>query len=260
MTCRRPKTTGRWVWPDPAGRREQRRARAKDAEAGRARRRQPFREGQGGGPRPFRDRRACRGALISLQTWVLAIGLILVGLSAWYFLQAPSADDSLRAHHVRHGATARSPPTARPRATSDRFIDLYSDDSRSSQLQKYLNEIELDRSGEQSSTRRARGSWTPDGCCRSSGTTSKRSSTSAWTRNGAWRSCEALIDLYEAGGDDSGPTGQCLDVGQETAWTGFASRSTRLPPTGWIWCSIGSTGPTDWRPPTRTRPGGCARP
>lgn len=85
-----------------------------------------------------------RAALISLHTWVLIAGLILMACSAWYFLQPPSAD----ALHARIAAVIADRSTqSLLEAEADilEFVLRYSDDPRARRLQEYQKEIELYR-------------------------------------------------------------------------------------------------------------------
>ena len=83
-------------------------------------------------------------ALISLQTWALAAGLIGTGLMTWYLLLPPSADTLYRRVS---DVTAEGSIESYRRAEDDmrRFLLLYGHDYRAELLQKHLSEIELRR-------------------------------------------------------------------------------------------------------------------
>ena len=83
-------------------------------------------------------------ALISLQTWALAAGLIGTGLMIWYVLRPPDADTLYR----RIGdVTAEGSFESSRQAEDDmrRFLLLYGSDYRADLLRKHLDEIELRR-------------------------------------------------------------------------------------------------------------------
>jgi len=92
----------------------------------------------------FETEEPTKGALISPQTWVLAVALVGMGLIAWYFLQEPSAD----ALYEKIVAATSDRTVDSLRAAEDdirKFLKYHSDDSRGKQLQRYLQEIELDK-------------------------------------------------------------------------------------------------------------------
>ena len=83
-------------------------------------------------------------ALISLQTWALAAGLIGVGLTIWYVLRPPDADTLYRRIS---DVTAQGSIESYYQAEENmrRFLRLYGSDSRAELLRKHLAEIELRR-------------------------------------------------------------------------------------------------------------------
>ena len=92
----------------------------------------------------FEAKEPTKGALISPQTWVLVVALVVMGLIARYFLQEPSADalyDEIVA------VTAERTVASYRRAEDDilKFLKYHSDDPRRARLQGYLQEIELDK-------------------------------------------------------------------------------------------------------------------
>ena len=82
-------------------------------------------------------------ALISLQTWALAAGLIGVGLMIWYVLRPPDADTLYR--NITD-VTARGSIDSYRDAKNDieDFLVLYGSDYRAELLRRHLAEIELD--------------------------------------------------------------------------------------------------------------------
>lgn len=83
-------------------------------------------------------------ALISLQTWALAAGLIGAGLMIWYLLRPPDADTLYRRIS---DVTAQGSIESYRQAEDDmrRFLVLYGADYRAELLRKHLAEIELRR-------------------------------------------------------------------------------------------------------------------
>jgi len=150
------------------------------------------------------------GALISLHTWVLVLGLLLVGLTTWYFLQDPSADDL---YHRISQATSDGTIASYRAAEDDirRFIELYSDDSRAGQLHKYLRELELDRL-ERSFELRAKGIVDADRLLPVERDYLEAIKYVGLDPERGMAKLQALIDLYGSQGSDSGPTGQCLTL------------------------------------------------
>jgi serine/threonine-protein kinase len=80
-------------------------------------------------------------ALVSLQTWVLAVSLIGGGLVVWYFLQPPTADalyDKISAQIDNHAEDEAA-------ENIQRFLALFPRDPREAVLLGYAKEIELDQ-------------------------------------------------------------------------------------------------------------------
>jgi serine/threonine protein kinase len=93
--------------------------------------------------RPEADEDSNR-ALISLQTWALAAGLIGAGLMIWYVLRPPDADTLYRRIS---DVTAQGSIESYRHAEQDmrRFLVLHGSDSRAGLLRRHLSEIELRR-------------------------------------------------------------------------------------------------------------------
>ena len=83
-------------------------------------------------------------ALISLQTWALAVGLIGAGLTIWYVLRPPDADTLYRRIS---DVTSQGSIESYRQAEDDmrRFLVLHGSDYRAELLRKHLAEIELRR-------------------------------------------------------------------------------------------------------------------
>jgi len=148
------------------------------------------------------------GALISPQTWALAIGLVLVGLTVWYFLQDPSAN-TLYDRIV--DVTADGTIASYRRAGSDirQFLTLYSDDSRADQLREYLKEIELDQL-EREFELQAKGLVDTGRLLPIERDYLEAIKYVRLDPDLGMAKLQALVDLYDRGGDDTGPTGQCM--------------------------------------------------
>jgi len=80
---------------------------------------------------------------ISLQTWVLVVSFVAVGLSVWYMLQPPSAD---RLYEKIRSKTIDKSIESYREAKSEiaLFLEHYSDDPRSSNLREIQTTLDLD--------------------------------------------------------------------------------------------------------------------
>ena len=91
-----------------------------------------------------REDEKTRPAMISWQTWALAAALLSVGLSVWWFLQPPTADDLFdRITAMTTDGSIDSIGQAEPYIHD--FVNRYSNDHGAAELRKYEQEIELDR-------------------------------------------------------------------------------------------------------------------
>ena len=150
-------------------------------------------------------------ALISPQTWALAIGLIAVGLGVWYLLQPPSADHL----HEKIMDNTRDGTIQSLRAAEGdiaEFLTRFSDDSRAGELRDLEREIDLDRL-ERRFELRASGrisAGTPLLPCELAYL--EAISYVRLDQERGMARLQALIDLYEHGADPFGPTGKCLEL------------------------------------------------
>jgi serine/threonine-protein kinase len=149
-------------------------------------------------------------ALISLHTWVLAVGLIAVGLTVWYFLQPPSADvlyDRITAQ------TADGSISSLLQAESDiqKFLELYSDDPRCPELRRHANEIDLHRL-ERRFELRAKGLGGTDDLVPVERAYLDAINYARLDPERGMAKLQALIDLYNHRAGSSGPTGMCLEL------------------------------------------------
>lgn len=153
-----------------------------------------------------------RPAIISWHTWALTVGLVIVGLGAWYLLQPPSADTLYERIVARTGKGGIDSFMAAETEIQD-FLVRYSEDSRCNQLREYAREIDLYRL-ERNFERRARGLAGTEML-----TPVERAYLEAiqYARLDPQRctaKLQALIDLYDHQTDRSGPVGQCLELAQ----------------------------------------------
>ena len=146
---------------------------------------------------------------ISAQTWVLAAGLIVVGLCLWYLLQPPSADALYARIDVK---TAAGPGDSLLQAEDDiqQFLLRFSGDPRCEALHEHLRQVELTRL-ERMLDLQGKG-LAPAANLIPIERTYLDALNYAWLDPdlGAAK-FQAMIDLY-AGKEHSGPTWQCLEL------------------------------------------------
>jgi len=147
--------------------------------------------------------------LISLHTWVLAGALLTIGLTAWYLLQAPSADALYaRIKAATDDETFKS--SLDVQKAIDQFLQRYSDDPRCEQVRRYQREIDLDRL-RRKLEREAKGDRSSQELL-----PIERAYLDAIYESGHDPECglaklQALVNLYPRE-DLSGRVGQCLDL------------------------------------------------
>jgi eukaryotic-like serine/threonine-protein kinase len=147
-----------------------------------------------------------RPAVISPQTGILVVALLAIGLTIWYFLRPPSADRL----YDRIMAAAEAGDKPSPEDVSQ-FMIRYGDDSRAKSLRRFEKEIELEDL-QRKFNKRVKGLGDEKALL-----PIERAYLEAL--NYAWldptrgaRKMKALIELYGRESDDSGPTGQCLEL------------------------------------------------
>jgi serine/threonine-protein kinase len=147
--------------------------------------------------------------LISLQTWILAAALVVVGLTSWYFLR-PYTPESLYAK-IGSLMTEESPVAAEPYVID--FLSRFSTDARSERVREYQREIELHKL-EQKLKLKGR-LWGREGMLPIA-----RAYIEA--ENYAWLSpdqglakFQALVELYGDRADVNGPIGQWVELAQQ---------------------------------------------
>jgi serine/threonine protein kinase len=152
-----------------------------------------------------------RPALISVQTWVLAVGLIAVGLGVWYLLQPPSADNLYERIMVRsRDGTLESLRAAEP--DIGEFLTRYSDDSRAGELRQLEREIDLDRLERRFELRASGRISTAERLSPAERAYLEAINYVRLDPEMGMAKLQALIDLYDHRTDRSGPTGQCLEI------------------------------------------------
>ena len=149
-------------------------------------------------------------ALISLHTWVLAAGLIAVGLTVWYFLQPPS-DDTLYDRITARTADGSISSLLQAENDIQEFLELYSDDHRCEQLRKYANEIDHYRL-ERKFELRAKGLAGTEDLVPIERAYLDAINYARLDPERGMAKLQALIDLYDHRAGTSGPTGMCLEL------------------------------------------------
>ena len=154
-----------------------------------------------------------KGALISLQTWILVAGLVMIGAIVFFLMQNPSADEL---YHRIHAATTDGTMSSYRQAEDDinEFRLLYPEDARCEQLLKYLQKIELDRL-EGLFERRAKGLVDAERLLPIERDYVEAITYLRFDSERGMAKLQALVDLYDSGSDASGPTGQCLALAKK---------------------------------------------
>lgn len=149
-------------------------------------------------------------ALISPQTWILAICLLAVGFTAWYLMRPPTAD----ALHERIAQITADKSIDSLRAAEGKIGDFllrFPDDSRSGELRKMEHELELYRL-ERRFELRAKGLAVREALLPIEQMYLEAIGASQHAPEQGIVKFQALIDLYEPRTDSSGPAGQCLEL------------------------------------------------
>jgi eukaryotic-like serine/threonine-protein kinase len=150
------------------------------------------------------------GFWISAQTWALVIGLLAVGLFAWYLLQPPSADQLYRRiqRQTEGGSTE-----ALPQAEDDiqQFLDRFAGDPRRDIVKDYAERIQMTRLERQLELQ-AKG-LNPDSLVSPvEGTYLDALNTARIDAEAGIAKFQAMIDLYESSKESSGPTWRCVEL------------------------------------------------
>ena len=158
------------------------------------------------GSRPLRPRR--RG--FSLQTIILAAGLLGIGAAIWYMLRPPSAAALLVRIEAR--ASDNNPDSLR-QAEDDiqSFLKRFPNDSHSPRLRQYEREIDLDRL-QRKFERRAKGLGLSEPLLPVEQAYLDALNYSRLNPELGMAKFQALIDLYGEPANAAGPAGQCLEL------------------------------------------------
>ncbi len=149
-------------------------------------------------------------ALISPQTWILAISLVAVGFTAWYLMRPSSAED-LHEAIMRITADKSIDSLRTAEGKIDEFFLRFPEDSRCSELRKLEHELELYRL-ERRFELRAKGLATREALLPVEQMYLEAVNYGHLNPEQGIAKFQALIDLYEPRTDSSGPTGQCLEL------------------------------------------------
>ena len=151
-------------------------------------------------------------SLISPQTWVLAIGLIAMGLTAWYLLR-PLSDDAL---YRRIMAVAGDRKTSSLLAAEDdirEFLARFSNDPRCQELRQFEKEIEL-HDLELRFERRVKEHAGMETLLPIEWAYLEALDLGEHYPHRAIARLQAIVHLYSYRTNDSGPIGQCLQLVQ----------------------------------------------
>jgi serine/threonine-protein kinase len=147
-------------------------------------------------------------ALVSLQTWSLALTLLTVGLTIWYFLQPPTADKLYeRITRLTRDKTTDSLLDAEQ--YFEDFLKYYPSDPRAEQFLGYRREIALYRLKRKFEDR-AKKLANIDGLLPIERAYLEAMNYTAVDPERGLEKIQALVDLYKDKVDLSGPAGQCL--------------------------------------------------
>ena len=150
-------------------------------------------------------------ALISLQTWVLAIGLVAVGLAAWYLLRPLSAD-ALYTRIKDRTADRKISSLLEAADHIEEFLLRFPHDPRCQELRQHEKEIELH--GLRRRLERLRERPDKEALLPIERAYLEALDLGQHHPEGAIEKLLAIMDLYGDWADDSGPTGQCLELVQ----------------------------------------------
>jgi len=152
-----------------------------------------------------------RKALISPQTWVLAIGLIAVGLTAWYVLRPPS-NDALYDRIIATTADGEISSLLEAEDDIQMFLAQASHDPRCEQLRRLEKEIELHRLKRRLDRRKEEGGIAAllpiERAYVEAVEDGDRNPERAITK------LQAILDMYEDRIDGLGPVGDCVQLAQ----------------------------------------------
>ncbi|MCR4412297.1 MAG: serine/threonine protein kinase, partial [Thermoguttaceae bacterium] len=149
-------------------------------------------------------------AIISLQTWILAAALMAIGVGAWYFLRPLSADD-LYERIVRRTADKTIESFLFEQHDIDEFLSRFPADPRAEHLRRFRREIEL-YTRERRLTSPAKGRLGGEGLLPIERAYMRAVHAAQADPEEGMARLQALIDLYSDRDNQSGPTGECLEL------------------------------------------------
>ncbi len=149
-------------------------------------------------------------AIISLPTWMLVGGLLLVGFGVWYFLQPPSKNTLYNRIAAR---TENEKIDSIIQAEDDirEFLDVYPDDHRASKLRKYQREIELERLQRRFDLL-DRGLAPAENLLPVERMYLEALGYQHFSSERSMAKLQALLELYGDASETAGPTGDCLTL------------------------------------------------
>lgn len=147
---------------------------------------------------------------ISLQTWVLVVGLVTLGLAAWYLLRPPSADKLYQ--QIVDGTADKSLDSLWASEGRIReFLTRYSTDPRAGEVRRLDRELELHRL-ERRFELHAKGLAARQALLPAQEMYLEAISQSRLNPERAAALLEALVDLHERQEHQGGPVGECLEL------------------------------------------------
>ncbi len=157
-------------------------------------------------------------AIISLQTWALAAGLLLVGFTVWYFLQPPSADSLYRRIAARtEDGKIESIIQAEDeiRAYLEQYPDdatIPSDPRAAAKLRKYQHEIDLISAASAEFDQMDKGFAVTENLLPIERAYLEALGYQHFSTEQCIAKLQALVDLYQSSAETAGPTGDCLTL------------------------------------------------
>jgi eukaryotic-like serine/threonine-protein kinase len=146
---------------------------------------------------------------VSVTTWVLVCGLVLVGVSVWYFLRAPSADSLYERITPRLDGTRDA--LLQAEGDIEEFVVRFPQDNRCGQLRQYQREIELDHL-QRKFDLHVKGLSAAENLLPIERAYLEAINYVRLDPDRGMAKLQALLDLYGRRADTSGPTGQCLEL------------------------------------------------
>jgi serine/threonine protein kinase len=153
-------------------------------------------------------------AVVSLQTWVLAAGLLLMGLAVWYFLQPPSVDSLYKRIAARtedENIDSLYQAEDDIRAFLERYPGNHRFDEFAVKLRKYQHEIELDRL-QRKFNQIENGFAGAENLLPIERAYLEAAGYERFSSEQCIAKLQALVDLYHTSAETAGPNGDCLTL------------------------------------------------